>query len=382
MIKKRRFMIMISWIAGLALLLSACSVALAPVQGSQPTQAEQLENLSGELREVIVEGVSVDIGVGSPIPVEAVISGTWPGLCSQLAEIKQQEGERSFDIRLWATADQPTCPPDHLGLPFRIAIPLNMVEKPAGTYTITANGMKTTFDWKETAVNLESAEDRYIFRNVSLILDPAISTSASGQLLPETPSSTDSPYWETHPEYVSISLDGYSLSQTALQPVMAVYPVEDYRRLSDQASKTLDSLGDILSRKPADERQMPFLPFMNAGQVFHSNVKYLDFQNGSGVRYLAVLAQYPAPVNNQDLFYTYQGLTSDKRHFVSIILPVSQASLPMSANALPVSELEAIAKDPAYYGNMAAQLNALPDGSFAPDLSKLDALIASLAIER
>jgi hypothetical protein len=121
---------------------------------------------------------------------------------------------------------------------------------------------------------------------------------------------------------------------------------------------------------------------MNAGQVFHSNVKYIDFQNGSGVRYLAVLAQYPAPVNNQDLFYTYQGLTTDGRYFVSIILPVSQSSLPISANALQVSELETIAKDPAYYGNMAGKLNALPDGDFVPDLAKMDALVASLAIEQ
>jgi hypothetical protein len=381
MLKRNRLIMAISWVASLAVLLSACSVALVPAQESQPTPVEQTIDLPVEQQEMVVEGVSVEIGVGSPIPVDAVIGGTWPGLCSQLAEIKQEEGERSFDIRLWATQDQPSCPPDHVGLPFRIAIPLNMVEKPAGTYTVSANGVKTTFDWKETAVNDDSAGERFVFKNASFILDPAVSTSASGQLLPET-SSPDGPYWETHPEYVSISLDGYPLSQTALQPVIGVYPVADYRRLSDQAGKVLDNLGDVLSRKPADERQMPLLPLINAGQVFHSNVQYLDFQNGSGVRYLAVLAQYPAPVNNEDLFYTYQGLTSDGSHFVSVILPVSQASLPMSANALAVSELEAIAKDPAYYGNMAARLNALPDGEFTPDLVKLDGLVASLAIEQ
>lgn len=382
MIMKNRFMVMIGSIAGLALLLSACSVALAPAQGNQPTPVEQTSEMPGELREMTVEGVTVDVGVGSPIPVDVVISGTWPGLCSQLAEVKQQEGERSFDIRLFAKPDQPGCPPDHVGLPFRFAIPLNMVEKPAGTYAISVNGLKTTFDWKASAVNVETPEGRFSSNNVSFLLDPAVSTSANGQLIPENPGSPDGPWWGILPEYVSISLDGYPLSETTLQPVVAVYPVEDYRRLSDPAVNNLDSLVDILSRKPADEGQMPFLPLMNAGQVFHSNVKYLDFQNGSGVRYLAVLAQYVAPVNNQDLFYTYQGLTSDGRHFVSIILPVSQASLPASANDLPTSELEAIAKDPAYYGNMAAKLNALPDGSFAPDLAKLDALVASLAIER
>jgi hypothetical protein len=382
MVKNKRLMMMISSILGLALLLSACSQSIALVQGSQPTPVEQLVDFSGGLQEVAVESVSVDIGVGSPIPVNAVISGTWPGLCSQIAEIRQQDGEQSFDIRLFATPDQPSCPPDHVGLPFGITIPLNMVEKPAGTYTVTANGVKTTFDWKETAVEGGPAGERFSFNSVSFTLDPAVSAGASGQLLPENPGSADGPWWEIHPEYVTIALEGYPLSQTAFQPVIAVYPLSDYRRLSDQAGKNLDSLVDILNRKPADERQMPFLPLINAGQVFHSNVKYLEFQNGSGVRYLAVMGQYPAPVNNQDLFYTYQGLTSDGRQFVSIVLPVSQASLPQSASALPVSELEAIAKDPAYYGTMAARLNALPESSFAPDLAKLDAMVASLAIER
>jgi hypothetical protein len=351
-------------------------------EGSQPTPVEQTIDTSVDLREMVVEGISVEIGVGSPIPVDAVIGGTWPGLCSQIAEINQQEGERSFDIRLFATPDQPACPPDHLGLPFRIVIPLNMVEKPAGTYTVTANGVKTTFEWNVKAVNVDPVVESFTFESVSFALDRAVATSASGQVLPENSNSADGPYWDLHPEYVSIALEGYPLAQTTLQPRVAVYPVADYRKLGDPVGKTLDGLVDILSRKPADERQMPFLPLMNAGQVFHSNVKYLDFQNGSGVRYLAVLAQYPAPVNNQDLFYTFQGLTSDGRHFVSVILPVSQASLPASANALPVSELEAMAKDPAHYGNMATTLNALSDGSFDPDLAKLDALVASLAIDR
>ena len=382
MMKKNRYTMLISGVAGLALLLSACSVALDPVQANPPTPVVQMEDSPAGLQEVTVEGVSVEIWVGSPIPVEAVISGTWPGLCSQLAEVKQEVGERSFDIRLLATADQPDCPPDHVGLPFRLAIPLNMVEKPAGTYRVTANGMDISFDWNAAAVGGDSSGERFVFENVSFVLDSAVATSANGQHLSEVPISQDSPFWESHPEYVSISLDGYPLSQTTLQPVIAVYPVSDYRQMGNQVGKILDNLGDVLGRKPADERQMPFLPLMNAGQVFHSNVKYLDFQNGSGVRYLAVLAQYPAPVNNQDLFYTYQGLTSDGRYLVSIILPVNQSSLPMSANALPVSELESLAKDPAYYGNMAGKLNALADGDFSPDLAVLDALVASLAIEQ
>jgi len=48
---------------------------------------------------------------------------------------------------LLATPADPACPPDYLGLPFGMAIPLNVVELPVGTYTVVANGVSTTFEW-------------------------------------------------------------------------------------------------------------------------------------------------------------------------------------------------------------------------------------------
>ncbi|MDX1436583.1 MAG: hypothetical protein R3335_07230, partial [Anaerolineales bacterium] len=180
---------------------------------------------------------------------------------------------------------------------------------------------------------------------VSFSLDPAVAAGAQGQVVPENPGSQDGPYWEVHPQYVSISLDGYPLSGTQMNPGIYIYPIEDYGRLSPQAGGILDSLKDFLVQKPSDADQIPFLPIFNAGQVFHSNVDWLDFQNGSGVRFLTIYAQYPAPVNNQDLFYTFQGLTSDGRHSVSVILPVNHPALPADLAAVSESEMEAILHD-------------------------------------
>ena len=53
-----------------------------------------------------------------------------PDLCAQLAQITQRVEGKTFDITLLATAADPACPPDFLGLPFRIAIPINVVELP------------------------------------------------------------------------------------------------------------------------------------------------------------------------------------------------------------------------------------------------------------
>jgi hypothetical protein len=98
-----------------------------------------------DLRELPVSHVSVDVGVGSPIPVDAFVSGEWPDLCAQLAEIRQQIEGNAFEITLLATAADPDCPPDYLGLPFRIAIPINVVELPEGDYTVTVNGVTAQF---------------------------------------------------------------------------------------------------------------------------------------------------------------------------------------------------------------------------------------------
>jgi hypothetical protein len=97
------------------------------------------------LRPIAVSNVIVDVGVGSPIPVDAFVSGEWPDLCAQLALITQRFEGNTFEITLLATAADPACPPDYLGLPFRIAIPINVAQLPDGEYIVSANGASTTF---------------------------------------------------------------------------------------------------------------------------------------------------------------------------------------------------------------------------------------------
>ncbi len=102
----------------------------------------------GEPLPVPVEALAVEIGVGSPIPVRALASGTWPGLCAQLARIEQRMQGSRFEFTLLAAPGDPNCPPDQLGLPFHIALPLNMVELEFGEYTAVVNGVETRFTWE------------------------------------------------------------------------------------------------------------------------------------------------------------------------------------------------------------------------------------------
>jgi hypothetical protein len=100
-----------------------------------------------QLRPISVQDVSVEIGVGSPIPVDIFVSGEWPDLCAQLAQSTFFRNGSKIELTLLATPEDPDCPPDFVGLPFRIAYPLNAVELPPGEYTVTVNGVDTTFVW-------------------------------------------------------------------------------------------------------------------------------------------------------------------------------------------------------------------------------------------
>jgi hypothetical protein len=97
-----------------------------------------------------VNEAHVEMGVGSPIPVDMVITGGWPSFCSQLVQVKTDLNDRQFNIDLQASPDDATCPPDLLGLSYPIRIPLNMSGLPADSYTVLVNGYQTSFDWPPT----------------------------------------------------------------------------------------------------------------------------------------------------------------------------------------------------------------------------------------
>ncbi len=231
--------------------------------------------------------------------------------------------------------------------------------------------------------SIQPSGDRFTYEGVSFANDPALMTAANGQVVPAVHAAEDVPFWDVSSEYVKLNLVGYPNGVAAQVPTIAVYSVDEYSAFSPQAAVEIANLKLLLAQKPDTYDQLPFLPVWNAVQSYRSNVKYLDFANGSGVRYLTLYAQYPAPVNNADLFYTFQGLTSDGRYVISVILPIDHPSLPTDADALGIENLQAIAQDyNNYRANMEKSLEAEPEDSFSPDLSRLDALMQSLAINK
>jgi hypothetical protein len=132
---------------------------------------------------------------------------------------------------------------------------------------------------------------------------------------------------------------------------------------------------------------LPFLPTFNAAQVFHSNEQVQKFQNGTGIRFLTQYAQAPYPVNNNSLFYTFQGLTNDGAYYISAILPINAAFLspdgnpntPLPADGVPFdwNNFENI---PAHFELVKQKLNATDPNAFTPSLTNLDTMIQSVRI--
>ncbi len=193
----------------------------------------------------------------------------------------------------------------------------------------------------------------------------------------------DTPPWEVGPEYTRIDFFSYqSAGETFHKPQLIIYPADQSAQLNPGAAEKITMLKLTLSTResPSSDEILPFLPLWNAGQVFHSNFAYLDFQNGSGIRYLTQYGQDVYPINNYSLFYTFQGLTSDERFYIAAIFPVSTPALP---------DPETMELDQQFYDTYLEYieetkflLETQPFDTFTPNLNTLDLLIESLRIER
>jgi hypothetical protein len=145
----------------LLLVLAACGSPSAAVTSQPsdipPTQVEQQVVVDGsagemtpppnEFRPLPVEQVDIHVGVGSPIPVNIVVDGSWPDLCTQLAEFQQRIENSTITITLQASPEEPNCPQGNQGLPFEFSIPLNAMQLPVGTYSVVVNGVSVPFVW-------------------------------------------------------------------------------------------------------------------------------------------------------------------------------------------------------------------------------------------
>ena len=187
------------------------------------------------------------------------------------------------------------------------------------------------------------------------------------------------PIREVLPEHTRVTLQGYVIGSHAYQPQIFIYPVAELVLTNESAAVVVATLQTLI-QSPQEVKPMPFLPLMNQVEVIHAGVQYLDFQNGQGLRYLAEFGQGISPLNNYELIYTYQGLTSDGKYSVAAVLPVNHPSLPAERGVTGNEPLEFSSDFAGYKANLANTLNTAAADTFTPDLTQLDAMMSSLKI--
>lgn len=254
------------------------------------------------------------------------------------------------------------------------ASPTNPVEPPAtaiiSTDTPIATGNTVTLNNVTFTIPQDVAKDA-LTEMVSAVTDPNAAP------------------WEMKPEHLEFTLTSYQLQDKFHQPKIYIYPAQEFAADSG-AAESIRRLQAILSNATSPTADnLPFVPFFNAGQVFAAQIQTIKFQSGSGVRFLTEYAQYFATINNHDLFYEFQGLTTDGKYYIIAILPVTAPMLapdekpdsPVPSDGVPFPGYD----DPnadyvGYYNTIAEKLNTAASETFSPTLATLDNLIQSITI--
>ena len=218
------------------------------------------------------------------------------------------------------------------------------------------------------------------YEGVSFSYDDAIAAGVVGETAPPEEFMGDF----VIPAHTLFSFVSYALPDTFHDPRIYVYSVADLQAAGDWMPDFIADQQQVLAERPDPSAfpGIPILPPFNAAAMTRAQVAYLDFQNGSGVRFVTQYGQAFYPISNHDLFYTFQGYTNDGAYQVAAILPISHPSLPDDSSEIPGGDFEAFAENfQTYSEEIAGQLDAQPPASFVPDLSLLDAMIQSLLVQ-
>jgi hypothetical protein len=233
----------------------------------------------------------------------------------------------------------------------------------------------------------------YQLDGISFIVPECMVLRPSIETVPAVRPDPDAGPLMVYPEHRQVTFGSYPLEDKYFEPLLRVFPVEEFTAMSEQSASSVTRMQELLELQAlAEGDSIPLLPGHNMGQVFKAQVRFLNFENGSGVRWLTELAQYSAAMNNRDLFYSYQGLTNDGKYWVSIMLPVNAAYLQEtwdSTEVPPGGLSHPAAGSPGmdealeeYYRLMLILLNNTPDAGFTPALNCLDGLVASITISQ
>jgi hypothetical protein len=189
--------------------------------------------------------------------------------------------------------------------------------------------------------------------------------------------------WFSQPERIEFSFNNYPLVNTFHEPRIIVMITDDLLAVNSGIEPSLDELRELLDAETRNIERVPYImPSFNAAQIITTQIAYLSFDGGKGVRFITQYGQAAWPINNNDLFYAYQGITDDGSYLITAVLPISHPSLPVDGESLIGDNYEGFIDHYEEYLTATKQsLDSQLPATFTPELSALDAMMASLKVE-
>jgi hypothetical protein len=223
------------------------------------------------------------------------------------------------------------------------------------------------------------------YEGVSFMVPNGVAANANTETITAVEANSGAP-WDIAPTHLRFTLTEYRLQGRFHEPRIFVFLAEDYAQSNPGAAEQINRLKNILAGATPLLETLPTVPFFNAASQIAANIKLIPFQNGGGVRVLTQYAQYAAPINNRELFYHFQGLSSDGKNYVIAILPVTapilaedekpEATVPEGGIPIPTD----VGPNDVYYFSVTEKLNSLSSDAFTPSIEALDALIQSILV--
>jgi hypothetical protein len=178
--------------------------------------------------------------------------------------------------------------------------------------------------------------------------------------------------------------------------VLRVYPFEEYIEYLKNSNRdpflleNLSGFKNSLRQKiSAEEIARKVFPASNAAGGPLAHFKYLDFDEGLGVRAVYHYTQAYEPPSNGEFLYSFQGLTNDSKYYISLKTSLFSPKLEKfyKENEEPVPYYSADADDPQakiYSEYIKKAFNIIESENeydYQPSLLNLDDVIKSLKIE-
>ncbi len=242
-----------------------------------------------------------------------------------------------------------------------------------------------------TPVSVTQDKGKVSYNGISFSYDPALATSFVAQdcpLIPYQDGTAVSGFFVAHTLF---TVPSDSKQGTYFQPEIKVVAVNEENMHGDNGwfYPPLETLGDLQKMLAARPQPSPW--FLAA---LHVRPRYLHFQNGTGVRAVVEHQMDPTFFTNDALLYAFDGLTRDGRYYVSVRFPIEAPFLididgpdqhNVNPRAIPIPTYDANEQWNAvitYNQEALRRFDYIKDSDFTPSLEALDALVASLQIER